>query len=342
MKKILLTGGGSAGHVTPNISIIEHLLSKGNQCFYIGSYHGIERQMIQDYFQGKVKYIPVCSGKFRRYFSIKNLIDPFFIILGFFQSIFQIAKIQPDIVFSKGGFVAPPVVFASKLLRKTIYIHESDSSPGLATKLTAPIADKIFVPDKLTQEKLSQKYSSVHQVDLPIREFLYHGNPSKIKFKDESKPTLLIMGGSLGAKTFNDFLLQNYNQLTKSWNIIHFTGHTDYSKMPPNGSSYIKHSFVQKELADIYAKTNLILARSGATTIQEIKLLKIPAVLVPLPKSQSRGEQIQNAKDYAKDHPAEIIKDNSLSITAFQTAAKKVKSKSFPEKKATNSILQYF
>ncbi len=337
MKKILLTGGGSAGHVTPNLSLISHFNDKGYSCVYIGSYSGIERQMTK----GKVKYHPIFSGKWRRYFSLKNLIDPFFIVLGFFQSLLIILKEKPNIVFSKGGFIAPPVVIAAWVLRKEIFIHESDYSPGIATKITAPFAKIIFVSDNLAQKNLQQKYNNVELVDLPISQDLLNGDKKNIKFKNTKKPTLLIMGGSLGASSLNAFLKENFTTLKKQWNIIHLTGQKEYPDMPDKSPSYIKHSFVQKELPDIYAKADLILARAGATSLKEFKALKKKCILVPLPQSQSRGEQLQNAQDMSEKYPAEVILDENLNLESFNKAAQNLKSKSFPKVKKTQSILDF-
>lgn len=335
MKKILLTGGGSAGHVTPNLSLIESFQDRGDTCVYIGSYKGIEREMITS-----IKYHPICSGKLRRYFSLKNFIDPIFIILGFFQSILILLKERPDIVFSKGGFIAPPVLLAAKLLRIPSYIHESDSSPGLATKLTAPLANQIFVSDKKSKDALPKKYKNIQIVDLPIQKSLHKGDKSKVNFKDNSKQTLLVMGGSLGAKSINDFISDNFDTLTNQWNILHLTGTEDFNSMPQNSDSYKKYSFITEGLADLYAKADFILARAGATSLKEFKALQKECILIPLPKSQSRGEQIQNSYDFAKKYPAEVILDENLNIENFNLALSSIKG-SYPPEDKSNSILNF-
>lgn len=336
MKKILLTGGGSAGHVTPNLSLIESFQSRGDQCFYIGSFKGIERNMLSQ----RIKYYPVCTGKLRRYFSLQNFIDPFFILIGFFQSLKIIHKEKPDLLFSKGGFVSTPVVYAAKFLKVPIYIHESDSSPGLATKLAAKHAKTIFVSDPQAKEALSEKYSNVQLVDLPIQSELLSGDSSKIKFKDDSKKTLLVMGGSLGAKTLNDFISENLSTLSKQWNILHLTGRDHFESMPSESTSYKKYSFLQSGLGDLYAKADLILARAGATSLREYKALKKKCILIPLPKSQSRGEQIQNANDFAKKYPASVILDEDLNLENFQKSLNSLKGE-YPKADSKNSILNF-
>lgn len=336
MKKILLTGGGSAGHVTPNISLIEAFQSRGDECLYIGSYKGIEREMVTPL----IKYYPVHSGKLRRYFSLQNFIDPFFIIIGFLQSLRIIKREKPDLIFSKGGFVSPPVVFAAKLLGVPVFIHESDSSPGLATKLTAKYAQTIFVSDAKSEKVLSEKYSNVQLVDLPIQSSLLSGDPSKVKFNDQSKPTLMIMGGSLGAKSINNFLLNNFQDLIKDWNIIHLTGQDHYDQMPAQTGFYKKYSFVKQGLGDLYSKANLILARAGATSLREFKALQKKCILIPLPKSQSRGEQIQNAYDYASKYPAKVILDQELDYSSFQKAVQDIEG-DYPKLDSKNSILNF-
>jgi UDP-N-acetylglucosamine--N-acetylmuramyl-(pentapeptide) pyrophosphoryl-undecaprenol N-acetylglucosamine transferase len=337
MKKILLTGGGSAGHVTPNLSLIESFQKRGDTCVYIGSYKGIERGVIAPI----IKYYPIASGKIRRYFSLMNFIDPIFILIGFFQSIFILLKERPAFIFSKGGYVAPPVVFAAKLLGIKIYIHESDSSPGLATKLTAPLADTIFTSDPKSAKYLQSKYSKVQLVKMPIRPSLFSGDKSKVVFTNPSKPTLLVMGGSLGATTLNNFIKHNLNSLSKNYNIIHLTGKKEFSQMPSENQSYLKYDFVQEELPDLYAAADLILARAGATSLHEFEALQKKCLLVPLPKSQSRGEQIQNAKDFSAVNPAEVILDNELNIEKFTSAAQKLASKSYPNKESQKSILSF-
>lgn len=341
MKKVLLTGGGSAGHVTPNLSIIEQLQSQGFECVYIGQANGFEQKIINQSFPD-LKFIGITTGKLRRYWSFQNFIDIFKIIIAFFQSFYHVLKIKPDYLFSKGGFVAPPVVLACFLLRVPIFIHESDSSPGLATKLSLPFANKIFV-SSASALKYFSTHKNIHLVQMPIRAFLYKGNPDSIKFQDDTKKTLLIMGGSLGAKTLNDFLLQNFQSLTKTLNIIHLTGETHYSDMPENSESYLKYGFVQKEIADIYAKADLVLCRAGATTLAEISELHIPAILVPLPLSQSRGEQIDNAKDYQKNYGSQIISDENLSLKTFEESLKNLQKTSKTSKvKQLPSLISFF
>ena len=318
MKKILLTGGGSAGHVTPNLSLIEALQERGFQCYYVGRKNSIEQSIVNEAFP-EVKFFNIRAGKLRRYFSLQNFLDIFNVFIGFLQSLFHIFRLKPDYIFSKGGFVPTPVVIAGYMLKVKVFIHESDSSPGLATKICARFAHQIFVSQESAIDHF-KKSEKVVLVKLPIRSFLYKGDKNSIKFKDKSKQTLLIMGGSLGAKTLNDFLINNFNALTQTFNIIHLTGKDHFENMPNQDSSYLKFDFVQSQLADIYAKSDLVLCRAGATTLAEISELNKPSILVPLPKNQSRGEQITNALEFTRYNQSQIINDSDLNLASFNLA----------------------
>lgn len=334
--KVLLTGGGSAGHVTPNLSIIEQLEDQGHTCSYIGSYKGIEKEMLKANFP-ELKYYSICSGKLRRYFSLQNFIDPLFIIIGLFQSVCILLFSRPNLVFSKGGFVSAPVIIAAYILRIPTAIHESDTSPGLATKITSKFAKQIFVSNPDALPFFSSRNKKVTLVDLPIRKFLQV--PKSIN--KTSKKRLLVMGGSLGAKTLNNFILDNFQELTKQFYITHLTGKDHYRSMPNSSENYQKFDFVNQELADIYSKTDIALCRAGATTLNELKHLEIPAVLVPLPTSQSRGEQLTNAQQYSQAHPAEIIPDEKLSLPNFLVAVERVENKKFSKVDKKSSIVTY-
>ena len=170
-KKIVLTGGGTAGHVTPNIALLPHLKDKGYEISYIGSYEGIEKRLITDY---EIPYYGISTGKLRRYFDPKNFTDPFRVIKGFAEAKKILKEIKPDVVFSKGGFVSVPVVRAAAALKIPCIIHESDMTPGLANKLCIPVAKKVCCNFPETLEHLPEEKAVL--TGSPIREELAKGN----------------------------------------------------------------------------------------------------------------------------------------------------------------------
>ena len=221
MKKIVLTGGGTAGHVTPNIAIIPTLKEMGYDISYIGTYNGIEKKLIEEI---GIPYYGISSGKLRRYFDLKNFTDPFRILKGYFQAKKLIKKLKPDVVFSKGGFVTVPVVFAASKKKIPIVIHESDMTPGLANKLALPKATKICCNFPETKKMFEGKATVT---GTPIRAELFTGDKEKAKkfcgFKDD-KPTILIVGGSTGSVAINNAIWEVLDELLKTYNVIHICG----------------------------------------------------------------------------------------------------------------------
>ena len=289
-KTIVMTGGGTAGHVTPNLALIPRLKDKGYDIEYIGTKNGMERDIIKD-----IPYHVVSAGKLRRYFSLKNFIDPFKIAAGYFQSRRILKKIKPKAVFSKGGFVSVPVVFAAHSLGIRVVIHESDYTHGLANRLSIPKADKICVSFESALNHVPKSKGVF--TGLPIREDLLHGKKEKglelCGFSGD-KPVVLIMGGSSGAQSVNYALDTIMPELLKEFDVIHIRGSKNMlpGELP---SGYKQFGYVSEELADIYAAADIMISRAGATAVFEILALKIPALLIPLPKSCSRGDQILNA-----------------------------------------------
>ena len=220
MKKILFTGGGSAGHVSVNVALIPEFKKQGYEISYIGSKTGIENEMI-----GKipeVKYYQISSGKLRRYFSLENFIDPFKVLKGIVDSLFILKKEKPNFVFSKGGFVSVPVCVAAKVLKIPVVLHESDLTPGLANKINIKFCNHIFTTFEDTQKFLPKGKASL--IGAIVRDDIYTGDRQKayeLTGFNEDKPVLLVMGGSLGSKILNDYIWDNIDQLTDScstWN----------------------------------------------------------------------------------------------------------------------------
>lgn len=292
--KILLTGGGTAGHCTPNLAIIPYLKQHGYEVVYVGTKDGIERQIITD---AGIKYYPISAGKLRRYFSLKNFSDPFKILSGYFQAKKVLNAEKPCLVFSKGGFVTVPVVFAAKSKQIPVVLHESDYTPGLANRLCIPKANKVCVSFEATSKHIGGDKCVV--TGAPVRGELLSGDRKKgldfLGFNGEKK-VLLIMGGSLGAQAVNDAVDASIDELLKLFDIAHIRGKGKLNSTLNGKSGYAQMEYVSDELRDIFACTDLMLSRAGANAIFEILALNIPALLVPLPAASSRGDQVLNAK----------------------------------------------
>ena len=243
MKKIILTGGGTAGHVTPNIALMPSLKEAGYEISYIGSYTGIEKQLIEE--KG-IPYYGISSGKLRRYKSLKNLSDPFRVIHGYFQARKLMRKIKPDIVFSKGGFVSVPVVLAAAHKRIPVIIHESDMTPGLANKLCIPVARKVCCNFPETVSALPE--SKAVLTGSPIREELLKGD--KVAALDicgftANKPVILVIGGSLGAASINKTVRDALPELLKDFQIVHICGKDKIDNMLLHTEGYVQFEYVK-------------------------------------------------------------------------------------------------
>jgi len=310
MKRIVLTGGGTAGHVTPNLAIIPELKSKGLEVHYIGQIDGIEKKLVK----GVVDYYHhISAGKLRRYFDFKNFTDVFKIVLGVIKSIYLLLKIRPKLVFSKGGFVSCPVVWASWLLRIPVIIHESDLTPGLTNRLSAPFAKKICYSFPETIKYINSS-KAVH-TGIPVRSAIQNGNATLGReicdFKSD-KPVLLIVGGSLGSKVINDLIRGNIDTLTNQFSICHICGQNGLDTSLMNRVDYRQFEYVDQELPDFFAMADLVISRAGATILFELLAVKKPSLLIPLSKKASRGDQILNAKSFAKQGLAIVVEEENL------------------------------
>lgn len=322
MKKIILTGGGTAGHVTPNIALIPELKKAGYEIHYIGSYDGIERQLIEEL---KIPYYGISSGKLRRYLDPKNFTDPFKVLKGYREASSLIKKLQPNIVFSKGGFVAVPVVIASKRRKVPVIIHESDITPGLANKLCIPCATKICVNFPETLNNISTDKAIL--TGSPIRQELFSGNRIKgLEFCKFSlnKPVILIMGGSLGAAALNNAIRNVLPSILKSFQIIHLCGKGKLDTTLNKTPGYVQFEYIKKELSDLLSASDLIISRAGANAICEILALKKPNILIPLSASASRGDQLLNADSFARQGFSYVIKEENLTEKILIEAIEKV------------------
>lgn len=310
MKRIILTGGGTAGHVTPNIALLPTLKALDYEVHYIGSYDGIEKKLIEE--QG-IPYYGIASGKLRRYFDPKNFTDPFKVLKGYSQSVSLLKKIKPDIIFSKGGFVSVPVVIAAKKCKIPAVIHESDMTPGLANKLAIPSATKICCNFPETLNYLPKEKAVL--TGSPIRKELLKGNRNAgLKFCGFTKnfPVIMIIGGSLGSVTVNDAVRKILPQLTKNFQIIHICGKDKIDPSFKNTANYIQFEFVKKELADLFAASDLVISRAGANAICELLALRKPNLLIPLSANASRGDQILNGRSFEKQGFSILLEEENL------------------------------
>lgn len=309
-KKIIMTGGGSAGHVTPNIALMPALKELGYEIQYIGTESGIERSIIQE---ENIKYHIISSGKLRRYFDIKNFTDPFKVIKGVFDAKKILKEENPDIVFSKGGFVSVPVVLGAFLNKIPVIIHESDITPGLANKIAMPYATKICVTFPEALNHVDKKKSVL--TGSPIRKELLEGSKIKGKslcgFKDD-KPVIFIMGGSLGARAINDMVRDGLKELLKTFNIIHICGKGNIEEALNNKSGYAQFEYVKDELPHLMAAADLVISRAGANSIFELLALKKPSLLIPLTAKASRGDQILNAESFDRQGFSMVADEEQL------------------------------
>lgn len=304
-----MTGGGSAGHVTPNLALIPKLKEKGFEVQYIGTVDGIEKKIIAD---EKIKYHAISSGKLRRYFDVKNFTDPFKVIKGIFEAKKIIKREKPDVVFSKGGFVAVPVVMGAFFNKVPVVAHESDMTPGLANKLSLPYCTKICVTFPETLAHIKKGKGEI--TGTPIRQELLQG--SKIKGKEickfsSDKPVLLVIGGSLGSRVINEALRGHINEVTERFSVIHICGKGNLDKAIKN-NSYRQFEYVREELPHLMALSDIVLSRSGANSIYELLALKKPNLLIPLSKKSSRGDQILNAKSFEKNGYSMVLLEEEL------------------------------
>ncbi len=321
MKKIVLTGGGTLGHVTPHLALIPHLQERGYEIHYIGTEKGMERDKMASV--PGVTYHAVKSGKLRRYFSWQNFTDPFRVIAGAFQASHVIGKIKPDVVFSKGGFVAVPVVFGAWVHHVPVLCHESDLTPGLANKLCKPFAKKIATTFPECATALGAK---AEMTGTPLRPELFRGDRAKglaLLHFDGSKPVLLMMGGSSGAQAVNKALREALPQLTEQFDVAHICGKGNLDASLEGTAGYTQVEFLDADLPDVLAAADLVLSRAGSNALCEFQALDKPLLLVPYPKGASRGDQILNAQSYEKRGLCRVLLQENMTADTLAEALKK-------------------
>ena len=339
MKKIIMTGGGTAGHVTPNLALAPLLKDNGFEIFYIGSYTGIEKKLVEN---AGITYYGISSGKLRRYHDWKNFTDPFRVIKGFSEANQLLKHINPDVVFSKGGFVSVPVVMAAARQHIPAIIHESDMTPGLANKLAIPFATKVCCNFPETMEYLP-KSKAIH-TGSPIREELFSGSRERgLEFTGFTldKPVILIMGGSIGSRFINNAVWEALDALLAEFQIVHLVGKGNINNDLLKKCGYKQYEFINEQLNDIFAMTDLMISRAGANSISEILALKIPNILIPLSAAASRGDQILNAASYEKQGFSTVLTEETLTSNLLISSVNDVYNRrdEIKEKMASSKLL---
>lgn len=318
MKKIILTGGGTAGHVTPNLALIPSLQELGYEIRYIGSYQGMERKLIE---QAGIPYDGISSGKLRRYFDIKNFSDPLRVVKGYTEALKLMKKYKPDVVFSKGGFVAVPVVLAAKHYKIPVIIHESDMTPGLANKLCIPSASKVCCNFPETLNYLPKDKAVL--TGSPIRAELLEGDRlSGLQYTklSSNRPVLLVIGGSLGSVTVNTVVRQTLPLILNDFQVIHICGKGNLDDSLIGTEGYVQYEYVDAPLKHLFAAADLVISRAGANSICEILAMRKPNILIPLSAAASRGDQILNANSFSQQGFSTVLEEDNLTIDSLQQA----------------------
>ena len=295
---ILLTGGGTAGHVSVNEALIPVFDERGYEIHYIGSHNGIEKELIGDG-HPEVFYHAIQSGKIRRYFSMKNFTDPFRVGAGVVQALSIIRKIKPEIIFSKGGFVSVPVVLAAKMMKTPVVIHESDVTPGLANKVALPFSNHIFT---VFEQTLNYVPKGKATCSGPIiRPELFEGvkeDGLRIAGLRGEKPVVIVMGGSQGSAVLNDALREDLQGVINSFDVIHLCGKGNVDERLENIPGYTQFEYVTEGLPHLLAASDFAISRAGSNAIFELLALRKPMLLIPLSAAKSRGDQILNAAHF--------------------------------------------
>lgn len=315
MKRIILTGGGTAGHVTPNIALLPRLKELNYDIHYIGSYNGIEKELIEQF---GIPYHGISSGKLRRYFSLQNFTDPFRVLHGFSEANKLIKLLKPDVIFSKGGFVSVPVVLAGKKSKVPTIIHESDMTPGLANKISIPSATKVCCNFPETVAHLPADKAVL--TGSPIRQELLSGDKEKaLTFTGltSAKPVILVVGGSLGAVAVNEAVRRVLPELLKDFQVIHLCGKNKIDPSLNSLDGYVQYEYIKDELKDLFALSDIVISRAGANAICELLALRKPNLLIPLSANASRGDQILNARSFERQGFSMVLEEEALNDDVF-------------------------
>ncbi|MBP3431840.1 MAG: undecaprenyldiphospho-muramoylpentapeptide beta-N-acetylglucosaminyltransferase [Clostridia bacterium] len=301
MKKIVLCGGGTAGHVYPALAVAEKL--NGYEIHYFGG-DGIEKEILKNF--PDIIYHQIPAVKFERKFTPKNLLIPFKLWKAVKETKRELQKVAPDGIFSKGGFVSVPVAMAGKKLNIPIISHESDLSFGLANKIVLKYCSHMCT----TFDKTANGNKKCIHTGQPIRRKIFEGQKLRLNF-DETKPTILVLGGSLGAKFLNEIIFENLEKLTEKYNIIHICGKKNAQEIVHQ--NYFLTPYAEN-IEDYYASADIVISRAGSGVINELLALEKPMLLIPLSKKCSRGDQIENAKLFVEKGYALMLEEENFNF----------------------------
>ena len=308
LARVVVTGGGSAGHVVPALPVIEALRERGAEVHFVGGVDGIERRLAAP---RATAYHGIQTGKLRRYLSARNLIDCLRVTVGVYQAWRLLGRLRPQVVFSKGGFVSFPVVLGAWLRGIPAVAHESDLTPGLANRLAAPLVTSLCVNFPLKRGGKGR----VVATGTPLRAELEDGDPERGRARlgiDGAKPLLLVVGGSLGAERLNDVVRAALDALLARYAVVHVCGAGKIDPERAGMPGYTQFEYVDAGWGDIIAAADLVVSRAGAGALYEWLALGKPNLLVPLPKRASRGDQIDNAKFAAEQGWSLVIAEEAL------------------------------
>jgi len=338
MIRIILAGGGTGGSVVPLLAVADEIkiIESETEFLFIGTRKGVpEKELVKN---KNIPYKAIFSGKFRRYISLKNIIDPFLILIGFFQSFFIISKFKPKAIFSAGGFISVPLAWAAWILRKPIFIHQQDIVPGLANKLIAPLAKKITI----TFEKSFKSFNKRKTIltGNPVRKEIFQGNKEKAikQFNlDNNSPVLLIIGGGTGAKKINEMIAQIVPELVKFCQIIHLTGKgKKINDKKLNFENYQQYEFLSQGMSDLYQAADLIISRAGLGVLTELSILKKPMICIPIPDTH----QEFNAQYFADKNALFLLNQKNLRPGKLLEKIKKIINSKKQLKDLSNNIGQ--
>ena len=311
-KLIFMAGGGTAGHINPNLALVEPLQKVGYRVEYMGQKNEMEYPLVT---AAGLPFHEVASGRLHRSLNPDTLLTPFRIVKA-------IRKEKPALIFCKGGFACVPVAIAGKLTGTKVILHESDLTPGLANKLCAPFASKICVTFEQTLQHLPKEKTVF--TGTPIRASLKNGSREKgfelTGLDPAGKPVLMVVGGSQGAGALNDVIGDNLEALLADYQIVHLYGGEASGYVPKEAKGYFALGYAKEEMADLFAMTDLVLSRAGANAINEFLLLQLPSILVPLPLTVSRGDQILNAQHFEEKGFSYVLPQEKLDLQSLQSA----------------------
>lgn len=323
MPLAVFTGGGTAGHVIPGLAIIRELQTRGWRAAWIGSRRPAERTLVR---AARVPFYAIPAGKLRRYYSLRNFADVAAVLAGCLHALLLLVRLRPRVVFAKGSYVSVPPVVAARLLGIPVITHESDTTPALATRINASMARTVLVAFAATRGRLpSRLRRRVRVTGNPLRAGLEQGDAERGRTQvgaPPGLPLLFVTGGSSGARALNELVYHALPELVRHWFVVHQTGaawRAPAAPAPPVAGRYRALPFVNEGFADLLAAADVVVSRAGANTLGELAATATPAVLIPLPRTQSRGEQLANAELFAAQGAALVLAEeqtDSATLTA--------------------------